>query len=383
LDKIRVYHFNNGNGGGVLSVISNLLAYKQHEEIENHVIYTINRDRFKEFEVPGLVGAASEQVFNYSPKWNFYHTCKQLARLLPDEKTLIVAHDWLELGMVSNLGLQNPVVQFLHGAYDYYYNLAKAHSLSVSKFITVSQNIQDKLQEVLQERTKDIYYLRFPIRPVLATKILTKSNSIIFIGRLSKQKGYHLLPSIAKKVVERLPGLKWHIVGEALHGIDDVHWDENIEVNFYGNIPNEQVLQLLDNMKCFILPSIAEGMPVSLIEAMKAGVVPLVNDLVGGIQEIMNNGETGYKIVGNEINVYAEKIIELFTDVEKWESMSRQCKVKANGLFDPLNNTNAIEECFLTARGEVKKNKPTRVYGSRLDQPWIPNSIVKMIRNIH
>ena len=101
-----------------MSVIRNLLRFSKNPSIENHVIFTINKDVKPVYTVEHLEGANSQQIFYYSSKWNFYYTCRQLAKLLPDDKAIVVAHDWLELGMMSNLGLQNPVVQFVHGAYD-------------------------------------------------------------------------------------------------------------------------------------------------------------------------------------------------------------------------------------------------------------------------
>ena len=149
---MHIVHFHNGGGGGVLAVIRNLLLYRHHDGIKNHIIYTINKDQHPAFEIPKLKGAASEQVFYYSPKWNFYYTCKQLTKLLPDDKAVIVAHDWMELGMLSNLGLQNPALQFVHGNYDYYYELAKKHEQSVDRFIAVSPVIYNQLCALLPNR---------------------------------------------------------------------------------------------------------------------------------------------------------------------------------------------------------------------------------------
>ena len=52
--KVSIYHFHNGGGGGVLSAIRNLLLYRQHTEIENHVIYTINKDFTSFYHLPCL-----------------------------------------------------------------------------------------------------------------------------------------------------------------------------------------------------------------------------------------------------------------------------------------------------------------------------------------
>ncbi len=95
LQKIKVYHFHNGGGGGVLSVIRNILKYSAEADIENHIIHTINKDIDHPFTIDKMEGAVSENIFYYSPKWNFYYTCKQLAKLLPNDKAIIIAHDWL------------------------------------------------------------------------------------------------------------------------------------------------------------------------------------------------------------------------------------------------------------------------------------------------
>ena len=127
MNKIKIYHFHNGTGGGVFTVIKNLLRFSVDKNIENHIIHAINTQIVPDYVIEPVTGAASQLLYYYTRQNNFYHTCRQLANLLPDDKAIIVAHDWLELGMASNLGLQNPVVQMVHGNYDYYYEIAKLH----------------------------------------------------------------------------------------------------------------------------------------------------------------------------------------------------------------------------------------------------------------
>jgi hypothetical protein len=81
---MKVFHFYNGNGGGVLSVIRNLISYKQNTEIENHIIHVINKDLKPDYKIIELSGATTEKIFFYSSKWNFYFTSKQLAKYIPD-----------------------------------------------------------------------------------------------------------------------------------------------------------------------------------------------------------------------------------------------------------------------------------------------------------
>ncbi len=384
-DKLNVYHFNNGKGGGVLSVVRNLLRFSNNPLIENHIIYTINKEQTPLFSVEHIEGAVTEQIFYYSPKWNFYYTCKQLAKLLPNEKALVIAHDWLELGMMSNLGLQNRVVQFVHGAYDYYYQLAKLHEASIDLFIAVAQNIERKLIQAMPHRRNDIDYLRFPVPCINhEEKELGDNINIIFIGRLEAVKGYSLIPAIAKKVNESNSNVHWHIVGSiAEPANENITWDENIRVRHYGNMLNDAVLELLKSMQILILPSLAEGMPVIIIEAMKAGVVPLVNNIDGGIQELVIDDKTGYKIINNSIAGYVEKINSLTSDKSQRNKMSHNSVIMANELFDPVINTIAIENKIVEMFSTPNKNKAAvKIYGSRLDEQWMPNDVVNAIRKI-
>jgi len=334
----KVFHFHNGAGGGVLSVVRNLLAYSQDPEIENHVIYTINLEQRSDFKLPKLEGAVTEQIFYFKANWNFYYTCRQLAKLLPDEKAVIVAHDWLELGMVSNLGLQNPVVHFVHGAYTYYYELAVKHSMWVDQYITVAKQISKELHSRIPHRVNDIQYFPFPV-PTNDSKYEKKIGTIVFAGRCEEEKGYQILPSIENILRSRGVIVEWHIAGvgskdEILQKI----WPVGTNIHFHGELTQKDLKNLLSRSQIFILPSKAEGMPISVIEAMKAGLVPLVNDIQGGVQEIIINNNTGFRVLNNDPESYAFHVENLFTNVSELKRLSNQSLNYSNKHFDPYIN---------------------------------------------
>ena len=378
---IKIIHFHNGSGGGVLSVIRNLLVFRQHPEIENHVIYTINLDLTGDYKIPGLDGAASEQVFYYSPKWNFYYTCQQLAKLIPSNDSVIIAHDWLELGLVSNLGLSNPVVMIVHGDYSYYYDLAVKHADNIDIFICIASEIKDKLTQILPRRHRDIYYQRFPVKNPLQSKRFGGIKKLIFIGRCEKVKGYNILPLIEQELRQLNHEVEWTIVGVGSE-IEKVQWSNSSHVHFLKVISNEQILRILPEYDLILLPSLAEGMPVSIIEAMKSGVIPIVNNISGGIQELVEDNITGYKIRNNNPAEYAAIIHKLSGDSELVKQISLNCINRGTALFNPVENTLAFEEIFKQASMQNKKKKKIKVYGSRLDKSWIPNSLVLQIRTV-
>ena len=245
--KLRAYHFHNGSGGGVLSVIQNLIEFSEKSLIENHIIYTINKDIIKHYPINEFKGVVSEQVFYYSPRWNFYYTCAQLSKLLPDKKCILITHDWLELGMASNLGLQNPIINFLHGDYEYYYKLSISHQAAIDIFIAIAGNIAIQLKALIPAREKDIYYLRFPVPSTVFNVNKCQTNNIVFIGRPTKEKGYNLLPEIDSILQRKNIFLNWHIIGENIYNA--VTSENLLTIDLSGQATGMYVCQILSGTK--------------------------------------------------------------------------------------------------------------------------------------
>ena len=383
MQKIKVYHFHNGSGGGVFSVIKNLLKFSINRDIENHLIYTINKESNSKFKVPQLEGAASQQLFYYSPKWNFYYTCKQLAKLLPDDKAVIVAHDWLELGMASNLGLQNPLVHFIHGDYEYYYNLAEKHEQSTDKFIAVSPVIQQKLCLAIPLRKKDIFFCRFPVPSLQTIKKEIEVLKILYCVRNlnDENKQFKILPLINVKLLSKGIRVRWTIIGDGMKKEEVENLiDQHSGVSLFPSLSNEEVIKQLPAHDLFILPSLREGFPVAVVEAMKAGVVPLVTNWEGATEKLIIEGESGYYFKTGDVDGYANTIALLHADRKLLNQLAENGVKKANELFNPFVNTKNIEAVISNAYSGKKQKESFKVYGSRLDKEWLPNVITNLIR---
>lgn len=140
------------------------------------------------------------------------------------------------------------------------------------------------------------------------------------------------------------------------------------------------MFQLLQKSDILVLPSLAEGMPVSVIEGMKAGVVPIVNNLPGEIKELVINGRTDYEIENNLADRFVNFIKQLNHDRDLLNTISKESSSLANHLFDPEVNTAEIETLILNVSTRHRQRKPIKIYGNRLDQKWVPNRIVVFLR---
>ncbi len=87
-------------------------------------------------------------------------------------------------------------------------------------------------------------------------------------------------------------------------------------VKFFGNIPHDDIPKYLWQASVFVRPSRSEGMGNSFVEALAAGL-PIIGTPVGGITDIIEDGETGFFVKPDDPLDLAEKIIELFTDRER------------------------------------------------------------------
>jgi glycosyltransferase involved in cell wall biosynthesis len=239
-----------------------------------------------------------------------------------------------------------------------------------------------RLRAMMPENTTNINYLPFPV-PGLIPKLyrdLIGPLQLIFAGRLTKDKGYDLLPLIEAELKNRGIKVNWHIVGTAT-AFEKVEWRQGSEIKFYGQLTNEKVIELMRSMDILLLPSLAEGMPVTVVEAMKVGLTCLVNNLFGGIQELIIDDVTGYKVEQNKVFSYVEVIGYLNDHRGKLIEIGQNARAKANNNFEPIVNTmryeGLIKQCFHLDR---KERSVERIYGSRLDRPWIPNYITSTIR---
>lgn len=379
---IKVIHFNNGKGGGVFSVIKNLLKYKQCLEFEYHVIYLIESTNKNSFVVPRLQGAKSEKILFYSANWNLHYLGNKLSEMITYDDSILVAHDWLELRLYDILKLKNPLIYVLHGNMDYYYNLSIVHRDIIDWHICVSPVIEKRLVEI--SNISNVSFLRFPIPDVTSRmKQFCKVKIAYYVFDLSLElKQFNLLPLIEKELVNNGCLVEWFIAGGGVELADvEIIWGENFSdrVNFYGRLDQEEIGQLIDNCNVFLLPSLTEGLPVSLIESMKSGLVPLTSHWAGAVEDILINNETGFYLRTGDYLGYANRIKYLFDNPDIFKTMSVNASIIATKKFDPNLNAIEYEKVFLK-EFNIESKKYDNQNLSRLDRKYFPNFVVSILR---
>ncbi len=116
------------------------------------------------------------------------------------------------------------------------------------------------------------------------------ANRVLYVGRLSPEKNLDNAIAACASV-----GIGLDIVGAGgeLSRLKEIEAECRAHVRWLGVMPNNQLPDLFRNYRYFILPSLWEGLPKSLIEAMSAGLVCIGNNTTG-INEIIEDGVNGY-----------------------------------------------------------------------------------------
>ena len=96
-------------------------------------------------------------------------------------------------------------------------------------------------------------------------------------------------------------------------------------IHFHGRVPPEQVQPLLQRSQAILLMSDFEGLPVALLDAMAAGVVPVVREIETGIPELVHHERTGL-LVANDAAEAAAALVRLSREPGLWVHFSCQAR---------------------------------------------------------
>lgn len=157
-------------------------------------------------------------------------------------------------------------------------------------------------------------------------------KAVIFVGSLVPVKGVRYLIEAMAIVRQANPATRLLIVGDGVekHNLETLAYRLNLErnVTFCGRLDNEEVPKYLAASDVFVLPSLSEGFPVSIAEAMAAGL-PVVTTRVRGLSELVGDGKNGFLVNPENPAQLAEKLLLVLTNDALQAEMSSNNKAWA------------------------------------------------------
>jgi glycosyltransferase involved in cell wall biosynthesis len=349
-------HPRLNSSGGLGSSIKNLAEQLVQEGIRVTVVVT-GQETDEQFKANGIdMYVLAHIKYPLGGFWWYRkHVERYLNRLIKREKIdLVEAPDWT--GITAFMRLNAPLMIRFNGSDAYFCHLdgrpqkwenrlleqlalKKAdHLLSVSAFTA--------------ELTKDLFKLPQPIAVIpnsIDINHFTPSpeeelpNRVLYFGTLIRKKGVLELAAICNEINAQSPETSFMFAGR---DVPDIFTGESTQAmiqqlmtaqtlaqtQFLGALPYDQIQQEIAKATVVVLPSFAEALPMTWLEAM-AMEKALVTSDIGWAKEVMVEGETGFTVSPNNHQLYAERVVRLLQNQVLRKSMGRQARARVRTDF--------------------------------------------------
>jgi glycosyltransferase involved in cell wall biosynthesis len=214
-------------------------------------------------------------------------------------------HNWL--GGTAALGIYNHLDRM---ALRRFHGLA-AVSDSVAQRLLDSGVFPKKIRIIANGIDVQTFERALPL-PVLNFE---KSKVVGMVARLDLQKGFEYLLRAARELRGTFPALKVVIVGEGpdRQAIENMIHRFGLQSNVVLAGQHSDMPAIYAAMDIFVLPSLNEGLPMTILEAMAASK-PVIATRVGAIPSVIKDGETGLLVNPEDVNGLRNALVRLLTD---------------------------------------------------------------------
>jgi glycosyltransferase involved in cell wall biosynthesis len=370
--------------GGVTSYWENLI---QQLPFEVYVVFTKNVADHSESASP-LFDQCGKGVVTYDPTLENKHAIyRRMLSSIPNETSLVIANDRLELEALYISTKPHKVALVVHGDYSYYYDIAVAFRSIIVSYLCVSESIARNLKRRFDGlNVKPSVQHLPPISPSFGENVPNTSSPIrvLFVGRITALKGADDVYSVIDSLLSLDMDIRFTIVSSSSSmeaGFSTINDDR---VKFFTALSREEMFGVFRENDVFLLPSREEGFPVSLLEAMSAGLVPIVSKI--DAFSFVRDDVDGFKISSGRPKEIVDKLISLNTDrrdlLEKRDScLAYRDRMPNNSEIVSLVNFLHDER---SGKAELVASNREKIHPwlDRLDQPYLPNMLVILLRRI-
>ena len=169
---------------------------------------------------------------------------------------------------------------------------------------------------MLPDRFGDIHFIQHGVKIQDNARVINygRTLNLVFLARHVKLKGIYDLPKINQGLLDRNIHVNWMILGDGEES-DNFKSEVSGLPNFTFKVPKtgEEVITVLKDMDIYILPSSHDGLPVSLLESMSVGCVPIVYNFSEGINKVITS-DIGYVVAIDDVDSVIDRISMLNED---------------------------------------------------------------------
>lgn len=343
--KKKVLHLVEAFGGGIFTFLVELVN-NTCEEFDIVIAYSKRKQTPENFEeyFNKKVKLIEVQNFTRSIGPKDFKACKEVKNIIKNENPDIVHMHSSKAGIIGRLVISSKNRKLFYTPHGY--SFLKQDDSKLKRFIyksiekmaamyrkkcTIVACSEGEYKESLKISKNSTYVNNGvnvdEIDKVIVNKeiknIDTKNLKICTIGRIGFQKN----PELFNKIAESFTDIEFTWIGDG--ELREKLTSKNIKIT--GWAKREAVLKYVAENDIFILPSLWEGLPIALLEAMYLGKICIVSDVIGN-RDVIKNGENGF--VCDKLEDY-KSVIEQIKN-KKFELP----KIESNAKNDVIENYN-------------------------------------------
>ena len=264
----------------------------------------------------------------------------QLTSILKSYDAVVLNNCTVAHTIIGELPSASLIVSILHNHEEGIYDTGLSNLANIDYVVCVSSKVHS---EALRRGATERQAIMIPYGVDVPAEWPKEQQSLrngrplklIYVGRIDQyQKGVFDIPLIIAEAARR-GEMELDVVGDGEPDLSELRKQFTAQlpgfgVRFHGRLESAATHRLLAEADILLLPSRFEGLPVTLLEAIARGTVPVASHLPGITDDAVTNGETGILLPVGDTNAFAEAIVRLQDDEARrrmslaaWRSASR------------------------------------------------------------
>ncbi|MGE5329834.1 MAG: glycosyltransferase family 4 protein [Deltaproteobacteria bacterium] len=328
--KNILYLYTNMNIGGVQKVLLSLASNIKEEyspvvaSCGGILMEEINKQEIKHYNLP---------LNSKRPK-HIIASIKGIIKIIDAEKISIIHSHHRYTTLIALIISKFRRIKVIHTEHSTF-NTKKHVNFRGENIIAVSDCVKDSMVSYgVDEKNIQVIYNGIEFPSNLEKRRLSIKNefsipeNFICIGilsRLTKQKGIIYFLKAMKLVLKEHNNVAVFIIGDGpeMLSIEKFISDNDISQNIKLCKIRKDIYHIINELDFFALPSLLEGLPISILEIMSQGKI-LVATKVGGIPEVISDGENGLLVNPKDIKGMYLKIKNAIENAEARKIMGEK-----------------------------------------------------------
>ncbi len=313
----------------------------------NEIFKNLNQEYVKEKEIKNLFKDVFGSFYTFGFKRN-----KALANFLKNHKSDYYITTHMFMNKICDNHANGHVIGWEHNHHHdniNYINNFKNACKYIDEVIVVNNNLRKfyKKEFDISNVNCKVKYIPNFIDDIPRTKSKLNTLNLLYVGRLSPEKGVLDLIDVINLVVKENKQIVLNLVGdgpqyeEVKLKIEKYNLEDNIIM--HGFLSRKEINELTKQTTLFILPSHTESFGLVLLEAMCMKVPCIAFDSAEGAKDLIKNKFNGFLIKNRDINNMAIKILETISNKDLLEEMGKNC-LEFVEEFNEINNRKEWEK---------------------------------------